>query len=279
MTFQPGAYLSELAEVEDGEIDLARAALALAAMNHPGLSLERYENHLDKICAEVRSRFEDLIKAGAEDSAETRLAALKHIIADKHGYAGALEEDGNLQNSSLIRAIDRGKGLPIVLSILYMHAARAMGWEIGGLNLPGHFLCRLEKDGVRLIFDAANSCKIMHAPDLRALVKKNLGEKAELLAQYFLPISNREILIRLQNTVKSRQIEMEDYEGALRTVESMRQVDPGEYRLLLDAGVLYARTNQLEAAIAALEDYIKKAPNDRDRHDAALFLQQIKDQL
>jgi regulator of sirC expression with transglutaminase-like and TPR domain len=279
MSLQPTEYLAKISTLKDDDIDLARTALALAAMSHLGLSLDRYENHLDKISTEVKARFEELTKAGAEDSAETKLAALKHIIADKHGYTGALEEDGNLQNSSIIRTIDRGKGLPITLSILYIHAGRAMGWDAGGIHMPGYFLCRLQAGSSRLIFDPAQNCKIMQASDLRAVLKQNAGPKAELLASYFEPLSNREILIRLQNTVKSRQIEMEDYEGALRTVELMRGIDPGEYRLLLDAGVLYARTERLEAAIDALEEYISKAPNDRDRHDAAMFLQQIRDKL
>lgn len=279
MSLEPTEYLAKISTLKDEDIDLARAALALAAMGHPGLSLDRYENHLDKIATEVEVRFEELIEAGAEDNAETKLAALKHIIADKHGYSGELEDDANLQNSSLIRAIDRGKGLPITLSILYIHAGLAQGWDIGGIHMPGYFLCRLQSDSARLIFDPAQGCKIMQASDLRAVLKENAGPKAELLASYFEPLSSREILIRLQNTIKSRQIEMEDYEGALRTVELMRGIDPQEYRLLLDAGVLYARTNQLNAAITTLEEYIKKAPNDRDRHDAARFLQQIRDQL
>jgi len=51
----------------------------------------------------------------------------------------------------------------------------------------------------------------------------------------------------MQNNAKLRQIEGEDYLGALKTVEVMRLLDPNEYRLLFDAGVLYARTHQVMA--------------------------------
>jgi regulator of sirC expression with transglutaminase-like and TPR domain len=85
--------------------------------------------------------------------------------------------------------------------------------------------------------------------------------------------------MRLQNNIKYRQIEVEDYAGALKTVEGMRMIDAGEYRLLLDAGVLYARTGQPKSAIDALEEYIKKAPKDRDRHEAAMLLQELKNSL
>jgi regulator of sirC expression with transglutaminase-like and TPR domain len=279
MGFDPLEYLNILSALPDPEIDIGPAALALAAQDQPGLSLDRYLHHLKKIANETGARHEELLKAGAQDNNETRLAALKHILADKYSYAGDEESYDDLQNASLIRVIDRAKGLPITLAILYMHAARAQGWDIAGLNVPGHFVCRLEKDGARLIFDPFHQCRVLAAADLRQLVKKVLGENAELSATYFEPAGNREILIRLQNNIKFRQIEMEDYAGALKTVEIMRLVAPAEYRLLLDAGVLYARTQQIQDAIDVLEDYIKQAPYDRDRHDAALLLQQLKESL
>lgn len=279
MGFDPLEYLKIFSALPDHEIDIGPAALALAAIEQPGLSLDRYFNHLRKLAVETGARHQELLKAGAQDNAETRLAALKHIIADKHSYAGDEETYDDLQNASLIRVIDRAKGLPITLAVLYIHAAQAQGWDIAGLNVPGHFVCRLEKDGARVIFDPFHQCQVLTAPDLRQLVKHALGDKAELSATYFEPAGNREILIRLQNNIKFRQIEIEDYTGALKTVEIMRLVAPSEYRLLLDAGVLYARTHQTQAAIDVLEDYIKQAPYDRDRHEAALLLRQLKESI
>ncbi|MCC7305425.1 MAG: transglutaminase family protein [Alphaproteobacteria bacterium] len=279
MAFDPGSILENLAALPDENIDIAAAALALAARVQPGISLDRYRNHLEKISQETISRHRELLDAGAQDDIETKLAALKHVIADTHGYAGDEETYDDLQNASLIRMIERRKGLPITLGILYMHAARAAGWTVSGIDFPGHFLCRIEQDGRRIIFDPFYGCKILQASDMRGMIKRLRGAGAELSADYFAPASNRSILIRLQNNIKYRQIGDEDYAGALQTVEGMRFIDPNEFRLLLDAGVLYARTGHPEKAVAALEDYIKRAPNPRDRHDAALLLQELQDQL
>ncbi len=275
MSFDPGEYLNAVAVMPDDEIDLAPAAIALAACEHPGLSLDRYFNHLKKLAEGVRDRYVELLEAGADDAAETRLAALKHVLSDRFDYAGDSENYDDLENADLIRVIDRRKGMPIALAILYIHAGQAQDWDIHGLNFPGHFLVRLDKDGQRLIFDPFEGCRVMQAPDLRALLKQAMGPKAELSAHYYEPAGGREILIRLQNNIKLRRIDLEDYEGALKTVEAMRRVDPDEYRLLLDAGVLYARTGRSKAAVAMLEDYIAKAPDPRDRHEAELLLQHI----
>lgn len=275
----PIEKLQAIGTLPDDAIDLGRVALYLAALDQPGISLERYDIHLRKLADEVRERHQALLEAGATDSVETRLAALKHIIADKHDYDGDTEKYDDLQNASLIRVIDRRKGMPIALAILYIQTGRSLGWDVYGLNLPGHFVCRIDQDGQRVIFDPFNRCAMLQAHELRQLVKRSMGPHAELSADYYHPANNRTILMRLQNNIKLRRIEAEDYEGALETVEAMRAVDPGEYRLLLDAGVLYARTNRLQNAIVTLEAYIEKAPGDRDRQEAALLLDQLRDSL
>lgn len=271
--------LKSIGAQPDEAIDLGRTAIYLAALEQPGLSLERYQSHMQRLAAEVRERHDALIAAGAQDSAETRLAALKHIVADKYGYAGDNDNYDDLQNASLIRVIDRRRGLPISLGILYIQIGRYLGWAVHGLNVPGHFVCRIDYDAARLIFDPFNGCAALQAPDLRRLVKQSLGPEAELSSSYYEPAGNRTILVRLQNNIKLRRIEAEDYEGALSAVQAMRAIDPEEYRLLLDAGVLCARTNRLQQAIVALEGYIARAPGDRDRHEAALLLRQIQESL
>ena len=283
MAIDPQEVVDSLAHLNDNEIDIGLAALALGALDQPGISLQRYVHHLDTLAEEVGARHLALLRAGAVDSLETRLAALKHIISDQHAYIGDVHDDRDFENMNLIRVIERGKGISITLGLLYMYAARAQEWEIVGLNMPGHFVCRLDKDGLRLIFDPFQDCKILEAADLRLMVKQALGDHAELSSSYFEAASNRGILIRLLNKIKYRKIQDEDYKGALSVVERMRGIDPEEFRLLLDAGVLYARVEHTRAAIDALEDYIRKVPKSRawdgDRHDAELLLLQLKGKL
>ncbi len=279
MSFNSHDYLEQISSLQDADIDLARAGIALAAIAQAGISTDRYFHHMAKLSAEVGVRYLELVEAGADEDAGTQLAALKHVIADKHGYMGDQETYDDLQNSNLIRVIDRARGIPISLSILYIHIARAQGWQVAGLDVPGHFICRLERDGERLLFDPFNDCKVLGAADLRFMIKAALGEEAELSSDYFEPASNRAILMRLQNNIKFRQIEGEDYKGALEVVQQMRKIDPNEYRLLLDAGVLFAKVDETKSAIDALEAYVERAPSNRDRQEALMILRQLQQKL
>lgn len=271
--------IDDVGASKDCDIHLANAALAIAALDSPGILIQRYQHHIQKMVEEVGTRHQELISSGADDDATTQLAALKHIIADTHGYIGDNETYDDLQNVNLIRVIERRKGMPISISLLYVHIANQMGWHANALNFPAHVVCRIEKDGQRILFDPFNRCDVLQAPDLRHLLKTLVSDTAELSADYYEPSTRREMLIRMQNNIKLRQVENEEYEAAAKTVEVMQRLDPDEYRLLLDAGVLYARINQANAAVAALEAYIDRTPNREDHHDALALLQQIRQTL
>jgi regulator of sirC expression with transglutaminase-like and TPR domain len=277
--FDPLAYIKGLVDIPDGDVDLAMAALALSTLDHEGVSVGRYVHHLERLSQDVQAAYQKAMQDGAQDNAHLRLKVLTGVLGDDYGYCGDVSYYDDLQNASLVRVIDRAKGLPITLSILYIHAARAQGWDIAGLNLPGHFVCRLEMDGERLIFDPFHGGEVLDAPDLRSLVKKVLGPSAELSSAYYEDTSNREILVRLQNNIKNRKIDVEDYAGALVHVQRMLMIDPDEYRLHLDAGVLYAKVDQTRAAIDALVAYIERAPYDGDRREAELLLQELAQRL
>ncbi len=263
----------------DHEINLAKCALAIAAIDSPNISLGRFEHHIQTLIDEVALEYTALLDAGADDDAATQLAALKRIICDRHEYEGDETSYDDLQNVNLMRVIERRKGMPVTLSLLYIHVGLEQGWKVEALSFPAHVVCRIEKDGERILFDPFNGCKVLQAPDLRHLLKTLVGPQAELSSDYYDPATKRELLIRMQNNAKLRQVEGEDYLGALKTVEVMRLLDPDEYRLLFDAGVLYARTNQVMAAVEALESYIDLAPQQEDCHDALVLLRQIKESL
>ena len=272
-------YLEYIGTLPDEKINLGNAALVLATLSHEGISIDRYTHHLDVLSNKVAERYIALMNEGADNDAPTRLLALRDVLAGEFEYTGDQETYDDLQNASLVRVIDRAKGLPITLSILYIAVARAQGWAADGLNIPGHFLCRIEKDGVRIIFDPFEGAKEIEAHDLRAIIKRALGADAELSAEYYEAASNRDILIRLQNNIKLRQIETEDYSGALNTVQAMRLIAPQDYRLLLDEGVLLARCDQPRAAIDSLSGYIDQAPDTRNRAEAEMLLRELKVQI
>lgn len=279
MTPDFSASISKMGNFTDDEVPIAETAIILASLSHQGRNLEPYRHHIARLKSETTERFRELLDAGADDNCETRIAALKHIMCDKYGYDGDQQNYNDLRNADLIEVIDRRKGLPIALAILAIEIGRAQGWEITGLNFPGHFLVRLDNGPQRVMCDPFNQFKILQAPDLRALLKRALGDKAELSSSFYQEASNREILLRLQNNIKYRQIETEHYDDALQTVSIMRLFAPDEYRLLLDDGVLKARLGQTEEAIQSIRDYLGVVKDPRDKYDAEILLRTLEERM
>lgn len=266
------AYLGDVGRMGDAAIDVFEAALALSYLNHAGVSLDKYRQHRTRLAEDVAGAIEG-------PGLQAKVQALAQVFTGRHGYIGDDLRYNDLQNADLMRVIDRRLGLPISLAILCITIGRDLGWDVTGINFPGHYIMRVAEGPDRAIIDPFQGCLVLAASDLRDILKKTMGPQAELSASYYEPASNRDTLVRLQNNIKLRQIEAEDYQGALLTVETMRRIAPAEYRLDLDAGVLLARLERPMAAIEALERYLEQVPNLAEKQEAALMLQQLRTRL
>ncbi|MBV8777985.1 MAG: transglutaminase family protein [Alphaproteobacteria bacterium] len=254
-------------------LPIGEAALALASFERPRVALARYTKHLKSLAHDVGRHARD-----AADL-EARAKALNEIILLKHGYSGDELTYDDLQNANLMRVIDRRKGLPVALGILYLEAARAQGWEAVGLGFPGHFLIRLSDTGERLIVDPFHGGRALDAVALRELLKAIAGQDVELAPDHYAPVDDREVLLRLQNNVKSRLIQAQRHEEALRVIETMRMLAPDLAQLSREAGVLHAQLGNMRAAVRSIEEFIARSPEGRARHEAAVVLQQLKQKL
>lgn len=264
------ALLRDIGARPDDEIDLAAAALALAALDRPGVALDRYRDHISRLADDVG----DALAGGGG-----LVAALNSVVLEQHGYHGDMLTYDDIQNANLMRVIDRKKGLPVALGILYLHAARAHGFAADGLNFPGHFMIRTGEDGGRLIIDPFNEGIERSAADLRELLKATAGLDAELSPTHYEAVGNRDILIRLQNNIKARHERAGRAEDALRIVDGMLLFAPDMMPLWREAGVIHARLGNLSAAIGAFETIVERADTDAARHDAASIVQKLKARL
>jgi regulator of sirC expression with transglutaminase-like and TPR domain len=266
-------FLRKLGASYSPVLPIAEAALALASFDRPRIALARYSRHLKSLAQDVGRR-----GAGAVQL-EARANALNEIILLKHGYSGDELTYDDLQNANLMRVIDRRQGLPVALGILYLAAARAQGWEAVGLGFPGHFLIRLSDGGGRLILDPFHGGRLLDAVALRELLKAVAGQDVELAPEHYAPVADREVLLRLQNNLKSRLFQAQRHEEAVRVIETMRMLAPNFAELAREAGLIYAQLGNMRAAVRSIEEFVARAPEGTARHEAAVVLQQLKAKL
>ncbi len=265
------AALAQTGQGEDGAIQVAEAALLLAALDRPRVGLERYRAHLQEIAGRLAdSRAETL---------EERRQAVNDLLFGELGYSGDSQTYNDLQNANMMRVIDRRRGLPVALAILYLHAARARGWQADALRFPGHVVVRLSGAEGRLILDPFDGGRLLEPQDLRGLAKRIAGEEAELTPEHVEAMTNREILLRLQNNIKVRRLQGGDLAGGMTALESMLRLAPGDWRLWREAAVLHLRVGNLHAAMLALDQVIDLAEGQEARFEAAQAKQAIAAKL
>ncbi|MBV8738918.1 MAG: transglutaminase family protein [Alphaproteobacteria bacterium] len=266
-------FLRDLGASDGRVLPIAEAALVLASFDRRRVDFTRYREHLQLIARDVASH-----PAAAGDLAG-RARALNEIILLKYGYSGDELTYDDLQNANLMRVIDRRKGLPVVLGILFIDAARTQGWEAAGLAFPGHFLIRLSEQPNRLILDPFHNGQICGAAELRELLKAVAGADSELSPEYYAPVSDRDVLLRLQNNLKSRLLQQQRFRRAANVVETMLMLAPDLADLWREAGILHRQLGNIRAAASAFENYIMRAPDGMARHQGAAILQQLRGQL
>jgi len=249
--------LRHAGELGDEAINLGEAALALAIVEKPDAQMGSYREHLAVLVEQLR-------EGGTATCTEEQLRLLRRVLVVQQKYQG---DDNHLEDprsTNIMDVIDRRRGSPLTLGVLYLHVAAEMGWAMTGIDLAGHFLLRLSaRDGSVIIdpFRAGQTCQIEEV-DSSLLDEEEEDELVEILeesspisfsADLLRPLSRRDVLLRLQHQVKRRQLGQDRSDAAIKTLQGMILFAPRKQDLWRELGYLQAERGHIRAAITALE--------------------------
>ena len=250
--------LRRTGEIADSAINLGEAALALAALEKQSVKLDSYREHLALLVEQAKA-------AGPAKKLDDQLNTLRRVLVVQNKYQGDDGYSEDARSHNLMDVIDRKRGSPVALGLIYLHLAAEMGWAMTGLDLSGHFLLRLSAQDGQVILDpfrAGQTCQIEEAgeyfledEDIRDLLEDDT-EKPTLLdlsSELLHPLSKRDILLRLQHSVKRRYLSQDRVDAAISTLQSMILFAPRHQDLWRELGYLQAERGHIRAAITALE--------------------------
>lgn len=262
--------LRDLGNRDDHAIPLAETALLFAALDQPEVDLSCYHQHLAEMAMRTAER------VTRTDSVDMQVQALRRVLVEHFGYHGDHETYDDPANADLIKVIDRRCGLPVALGILFIHAARAYDAEVSGLNFPSHFLIRLTARGQHVIIDPFFEGKTMTAADLRQRLKELQGASAEIKPDHYTTVSNRDILLRLQNNIKTRAADSGDLPRAQEILERMTTIAPDRGALWWELAMLHSRLGNLMQAISTLETYLAIRNSSEGAGEIEELLQRLR---
>ncbi|MBI4164671.1 MAG: transglutaminase family protein [Acidobacteria bacterium] len=245
---------AKLMESDDEEINLAEAALLIARTEYPELDLSLQLSRLDRMAREVPT--------DPEGSGLGNVVSLNEYLFEREKFAGNEDEYDDPRNSFLNDVLDRKKGIPITLSLIYMELARRRGLPVSGVGFPGHFLVKYATGSGEIIIDPYNKGAVLTRKDCEERLKKNFGEDAEFRPEFLAAATTKQILSRMLNNLKGSYFRRRNFLRVLRMIEMGQAIDPGSREGLRDRGMVYLLMGRYAEARADLMACAALSPPD-----------------
>lgn len=233
--------------------DLAEAALLICCELHPETDVDVELLRLDAMADSLRAR--DVLTGDPEHDA----MLLAEHLGGELGFSGDESDYNAPRNGLLTSVLDRRKGLPIALSIVYVAVGQRLRIPIYGIGLAGHFVVGVKTDDSILVLDPFNGGRALTQRQLEDLVRVGTGGRLEFRRAMLRPSPTPAVIRRLLNNLTRDFRAQGDVENALWTIELkalLPHVPVGDHR---DRGELLAAGGRFDEAARAFETYLEEA--------------------
>lgn len=248
--------------VRRADADLAEAALLCCVEVEPGLDVDATLLRVDALA-------DGLLTSGFAPATPTDAArGLAHHLAAQRGFTGDVATYNDPDNGLLTRVLERRRGLPITLAILYVAVARRLDVPAYVVNLPGHVVAAIAGDERPVVLDPFADGRLVDETELQARIAEASGGRMTFHRALLRPSPSAQVVRRLLNNLTRDLLAAGRPRDALWTVELKlllpnRSAD--DHRVL---GELLNQVGRFDEAADAFEAYLDLVDERaRDRED------------
>ncbi|MFH8338568.1 tetratricopeptide repeat protein [Streptomyces sp. AM6-12] len=240
------AHFAEQARSE--RPDLAALCLLIAAETDGSLDeagIDTAQAELDRLAGELPYR-----PGGPRAWAE----AVRRLLGGRYEFHGTPGDYQRLESSLLHEVLRRRRGLPILLSVVWLEVARRAGAPVYGVALPGHFVVGFGAAGERVLADPFEGGRVLTGPDAELLVVGATGAPPDPAMME--PAPPLEVVQRILNNIRAwAAARPEHSDVALRAVELSLLIPAHPARLRYERGQLLVQRGQFTAGADELDAY------------------------
>jgi len=254
--------------------DLCHAALLIAEQLQPELDLQSYQHKLDEMVAGIRER------VPAEMDVPTRIQQLNRYFYDELGFAGDKQDYYLPDNSLLNQVIERRRGIPITLAVIYLKLAEAIELDAYGIGFPGHYLVGIHANDDNIILDPFDQGHTLNHGQLRNMLQQLTHEHTDeiVLERNLRPAAKSDSVVRMLRNLKQIYIESQKVELSLTCIEMILSIIPEAPDELRDRGMVYQHIEYTQGAINDLTQYLKLVPDAEERGVIEALLDSLQSQ-
>jgi len=147
------------------------------------------------------------------------------VLHGEAGLRGNAEAYYDPRNSYLSDVLDRGLGIPITLSLVYMEVARRVGLALEGVALPGHFVARLAPPAGPPVYVDAFSGELLSEEECLARHRERTGASTPGPGA-LPPATARQVLARLLGNLRRIHGERRDDVRLYTVLDQLLLVTP-----------------------------------------------------
>lgn len=240
------------------EKDTLLASLLVAKQFATSIDVDAYLDKLAMLAKELD------VHLNYDECDSQRFKQLITLFFKQLAFSGDENDFFNSKYSLLDNVIDYRTGIPVTLSIVFCDLAQRLGFDVQGVNFPGHFIIRYQSSDNRSVFIDPLSGKSMDWQELEKLYVSIVGDADdEGMPPSALDIaSTEEIVVRLLHNLKASFIREEKYQYALRAVDLLIRLCPDDPYERRDRGFLLHELECPQVAKADYQFFIEQCPQD-----------------
>ncbi|MEV8230165.1 transglutaminase-like domain-containing protein [Streptomyces sp. NPDC079167] len=232
--------------------DLALLCLLLGAETAPPSPGDADPHGIDAAQIEL-DRLAGLLPYGARD-ARAWASALAGLLGERCGFAGSSQDYQRLDSSVLQQVLLRRRGLPILLSVVWIEVARRAGAPVYGLALPGHYVVGFGDPAERVLADPFAGGAPLSGEDADLMVTGMTGEPPG--AAMPVPARPLETVLRILNNVRAwASARPERTDVALWALELSLLLPSHPARLRYERAQLLVQRGEFLRGAAEMDEY------------------------
>ena len=265
-SLSPQQLLQDLLVEFEASPPLDEAMICIAVDEDQEADRDAILRELDRIASGIHLPY--------PDSPFDVISRINTHLFDTLGFQGDYDDYHNPQNSLIHKVLESKKGLPIMLSALYIEIARRLDFEVLGIGFPYHFIVQpAHCEPVPFFIDPFYRGKILLEDDLRALLQSyNLRIP---LQEAVAPTSTRQIIQRMSNNLFFSYQKRKDNDGVLRNLERLILISPECPDLFKIRSSLFASMGKIQQAIFSLKTYLECCQDSDDRSECEQRLKML----
>jgi tetratricopeptide (TPR) repeat protein len=255
-----GLYANSIEKVLNlppDQIDIGIAALIVSEAWSDMVSGRRYQQRLDDMAIEIRSR----LKAQNAPVGFAAIPIINDYLFDELRFS-TIDKTTDPYDLFLHSVMDRRRGYCLSLSILYLAIGERLGLPLYGVVVPGHFFVRYDDSKARFNIETTNGGA--SATDDYYIQKFNVPKNNTI---YMSNLNKRQSLGCFFNNLGNIYKDIGNVDQAMASMQWAVYINPSLAESRINLGNIYMKKDRVDDAIAEYQQALKITPDDSKAHN------------